>query len=209
MAKLKTDVFNTAKEKVGSVDLNEAVFGAEVKEHLFYDAVRYQMAKRRQGSHQTKGRTEVSGGGKKPFKQKGTGRARQGTTRAAQMRGGGVVFGPHNRDHSHKMPKKVRRAALKSALSRRVEEKAMTVFDAFEMETIKTKDFKAVMDNFGFDSLLLILDSPSDTVSRSARNLPGVTVLPVTGLNVYDSLNHKTLALTKSAVEGVVARLGE
>lgn len=209
MAKLKADVFNTAKKKVGSVDLDEAVFGAEVKEHLFYDAVRYQMARRRQGSHQTKGRTEVSGGGKKPFKQKGTGRARQGTTRAAQMRGGGVVFGPHNRDHSHKMPKKVRRAALKSALSRRVEEKAMTVFDAFEMEAIKTKDFKAVMDNFGFDSLLLVLDSPSDTVSRSARNLPGVTILPVTGLNVYDILNHKNLAMTKSAVEGVVARLGE
>lgn len=209
MAKLKADVFNTAKKKVGSVDLDEAVFGAEVKEHLFYDAVRYQMARRRQGSHQTKGRTEVSGGGKKPFKQKGTGRARQGTTRAAQMRGGGVVFGPHNRDHSHKMPKKVRRAALKSALSRRVEEKAITVFDAFEMETIKTKDFKAVMDNFGFDSLLLVLDSPSDNVSRSARNLPGVTVLPVTGLNVYDILNHKNLAMTKSAVEGVVARLGE
>lgn len=209
MAKLKADVFNTAKKKVGSVDLDEAIFGAEVKEHLFYDAVRYQMARRRQGSHQTKGRTEVSGGGKKPFKQKGTGRARQGTTRAAQMRGGGVVFGPHNRDHSHKMPKKVRRAALKSALSRRVEEKAMTVFDAFEMEAIKTKDFKAVMDNFGFDSLLLVLDSPSDNVSRSARNLPGVTVLPVTGLNVYDILNHKNLAMTKSAVEGVVARLGE
>ena len=209
MAKLKADVFTTAKKKVGSVDLDEAVFGAEVKEHLFYDAVRYQMARRRQGSHQTKGRTEVSGGGKKPFKQKGTGRARQGTTRAAQMRGGGVVFGPHNRDHSHKMPKKVRRAALKSALSRRVEEKAMTVFDAFEMEAIKTKDFKAVMDNFGFDSLLLVLDSPSDTVARSARNLPGVTVLPVTGLNVYDILNHKNLAMTKSAVEGVVARLGE
>ena len=209
MAKLKADVFNTAKEKVGSVTLDESIFGAEVKEHLFYDAVRYQMARRRQGSHQTKGRTEVSGGGKKPFKQKGTGRARQGTIRAAQMRGGGVVFGPHNRDHSHKMPKKVRRAALKSALSRRAEEKAITVFDAFEMEAIKTRDFKAVMDNFGFDSLLLVLDSPSDTVSRSARNLPGVTVLPVTGLNVYDILNHKNLAMTKSAVEGVVARLGE
>jgi len=209
MAKIKADVFNTAKEKVGSVTLDESIFGAEVKEHLFYDAVRYQMAKRRQGSHQTKGRTEVSGGGKKPFKQKGTGRARQGTIRAAQMRGGGVVFGPHNRDHSHKMPKKVRRAALKSALSRRAEEKAITVFDAFEMEAIKTRDFKAVMDNFGFDSLLLVLDSPSDTVSRSARNLPGVTVLPVTGLNVYDILNHTNLAMTKSAVEGVVARLGE
>mgnify|MGYP001465627344 FL=1 len=208
MAKLKADVFNTAKEKVGSVDLDESIFGAEVKEHLFYDAVRYQMARRRQGSHQTKGRSEVSGGGKKPFKQKGTGRARQGTTRAAQMRGGGVVFGPHNRDHSHKMPKKVRRAALKSALSRRTEEKALTVFDAFEMEAIRTKDFKAVMDNFGFDDLLLVIDSPSDTVARSARNLPGVTILPVTGLNVYDILNHKNLALTKSAVEGVVARLG-
>ncbi len=208
MAKLKADVFNTAKEKVGSVNLDESIFGAEVKEHLFYDAVRYQMARRRQGSHQTKGRTEVSGGGKKPFKQKGTGRARQGTSRAAQRRGGGVVVGPHVRDHSHKLPKKVRRAALKSALSRRTEEKALTVFDAFEMDAIKTKDFKAVMDNFGFDDLLLVLGSPDDVVSRSASNLPGVTVLPVTGLNVYDILNHKHLALTKSAVEGVVARLG-
>ena len=102
----------------------------------------------------------------------------------------------------------MRRAALKSALSRRTEEKALTVFDAFEMEAIRTKDFKAVMDNFGFDDLLLVIDSPSDTVARSARNLPGVTILPVTGLNVYDILNHKNLALTKSAVEGVVARLG-
>ncbi len=208
MAKLKTDVFNTAKEKVGSINLDESIFGTEVKEHLFYDAVRYQMAKRRQGSHQTKGRTQVSGGGKKPFKQKGTGRARQGTIRAAQMRGGGVVFGPHNRDHSHKMPKKVRRSALKSALSRRTEEKALTVFDAFEMEAIKTKAFKAVMDNFGFGDLLLVLDSPNDVVARSARNLPGVTVVPVTGLNVYDILNHKNLAMTSSAVEGIVARLG-
>jgi large subunit ribosomal protein L4 len=208
MAKLKTDVFNTAKEKVGSINLDESIFGAEVKEHLFYDAVRYQMAKRRQGSHQTKGRTQVSGGGKKPFKQKGTGRARQGTIRAAQMRGGGVVFGPHNRDHSHKMPKKVRRAALKSALSRRTEEKALTVFEAFEMESIKTKAFKSIMDTFGFGDLLLVLDSPNDVISRSARNLPGVTIVPVTGLNVYDILNHKNLAMTSSAVEGVVARLG-
>jgi large subunit ribosomal protein L4 len=208
MAKLKADVFNTAKEKVGSISLDESVFGAEIKEHLFYDAVRYQMAKRRQGSHQTKGRTQVSGGGKKPFKQKGTGRARQGTIRAVQMRGGGVVFGPHNRDHSHKMPKKVRRAAIKAALSRRTEEKALTVFENFEMDAIKTKAFKAVMDNFGFEDLLLVLDSPNDVVSRSARNLPGVTVIPVTGLNVYDILNHKNLALTSSAVDGIVARLG-
>lgn len=208
MAKLKTDVFNTAKEKVGSISLDESIFGAEVKEHLFYDAVRYQMAKRRQGSHQTKGRTQVSGGGRKPFKQKGTGRARQGTSRAAQMRGGGVVFGPHNRDHSHKMPKKVRRAAIKSALSRRTEEKALTVFENFEMDAIKTKAFKAVMDNFGFEDLLLVLDAPNDVVARSARNLPGVTVIPVTGLNVYDILNHKNLALTSSAVDGIVARLG-
>jgi large subunit ribosomal protein L4 len=204
----KVDVYNTEKKKVGEVDLADTIFGTEVKEHLFYAAVRYQMAARRSGTHQTKGRTQVSGGGKKPYRQKGTGRARQGTTRAVQFRGGGVVHGPHNRSHAHNLPKKVRAAALKSALSRRTEENAVTVFDAFEMNEIKTKAFADVMNKFEFEDLLLVLHEKDDKVYRSARNIPGVKVLPVAGLNVYDILDHKNLALTTSAIDAVVARLG-
>jgi large subunit ribosomal protein L4 len=204
----KVDIYNTAKKKVGEVDLADAIFGAEVKEHLFYAAVRYQMAARRAGTHATKGRTQVSGGGRKPYRQKGTGRARQGTIRAVQFRGGGVVHGPHNRSHAHNLPKKVRAAALRSALSRRTEENAVTVFDAFEMTEIKTKAFADVMNKFEFDDLLLVLHEKDDKVYRSARNIPGVKVLPVAGLNVYDILDHKNLALTTSAIDAVVARLG-
>lgn len=201
------DVYNTSRDKVGDLQLDDAIFGAEVKEHLFYSAVRYQMAKRRQGSHKVKGRSEVSGGGRKPFKQKGTGRARQGTTRAPHMRGGGVVFGPQLRDHSHKMPKKVRAAALRSALSRRVEESAFTVFDAFQTDG-KTRSFAGVLKTFEFNDLLLIVADKDDNVSRSARNIPGVKVLPVAGLNVYDILDHTNVAATKDAVSGITARLG-
>lgn len=201
-------VYNTAKEEVGSVDLSDAVFGVEVKEHLFWTVVRYQLAKRRQGTHKVKNRAEVSGGGKKPFKQKGTGRARAGTTRAVHWRGGGRAFGPTPRDHGHKINKKVRRSALKSALSRRVEEGGLTVFDAFDLPGIKTKDFVNVMTSFGFDDLLLVLPAKDDNVCLSARNVPGVTVLPVEGLNVYDILRHKNVAVTTAAVDGIVARLG-
>jgi len=205
----KVDVYSMAKKKVGEIDLSDSIFGTEVKEHLFHAAVRYQMAAARTGSHSTKGRTDVRGGGRKPWKQKGTGRARQGTRSAPQFRTGGVVHGPHVRSHAHKLPKKVRRAALKSALSRRTEENALTVFDAFEMKEIKTKSFIDVMKKFDFDDLLLVLSESDDAVLRSARNIPGVKVLPVAGLNVYDILDHKNLALTQSAVEAVVARLGE
>jgi large subunit ribosomal protein L4 len=201
-------VYNTEKEEVGSLDLADAVFGTEVKEHLFWTVVRYQLAKRRQGTHKVKNRAEVSGGGKKPFRQKGTGRARAGTTRAVHWRGGGRAFGPTPRDHGHKVNKKVRRAALKSALSRRTEEGALTVFDAFTMPEIKTKEFVSVMTTFGFDDLLLVLSTKDETVAKSARNVQGVTVLPVDGLNVYDILRHKNVAITKDAVDGIVARLG-
>jgi large subunit ribosomal protein L4 len=201
------DVYNLKKKKVGSADLSDAVFGVEVKEHLFYSAVRYQMAARRAGTHSTKGRSDVRGGGRKPYRQKGTGRARQGTLSAVQYRSGGVVHGPHPRSHAHKMPKKVRRAALKSALSRRAEENAVTVFDAFELSEIKTKGFVDVMKAFEMDEVLLVLPELDDTVARSARNIPGVKVLPVAGLNVYDILDHKNLAITTAAVDAVVARL--
>ena len=200
-------IYNTQKEEVGSIDLAPEIFGVEVREHLFYEAVRYQLAKRRSGNHSTKGRAEISGGGKKPYRQKGTGRARQGTTRAPQWRGGGVVHGPHQRSHNLKMNKKALKAALCAALSRRCEESALTVFDSFEMTEIKTKAFKNVMNTFSFDSLLLVTDRNDENVVRSARNLPNVKVIPVDGLNVYDILKHRNLALTKEAVAAVSKRL--
>ncbi|MCB9793334.1 MAG: 50S ribosomal protein L4 [Alphaproteobacteria bacterium] len=201
------DVFSIQNEKVGEIELPNEVFGAEVKEHLFYTVVRQQLANRRAGTHKVKGRAEVSGGGAKPFRQKGTGRARQGTSRAPQMRGGGIVHGPVPRDHGHKVPKKVRRAALRSALSRRVEESALTVLDAFELEAIKTKDFADVLKRFGFEDLLLVLPEKDEVIVRSARNIPNVKVLPVVGLNVYDVLDHKNVAVTKAAVDALVDRL--
>ncbi len=204
----KVDVVNLDKKSVGSVELDETVFGVEVKEHLFHAAVRYQLAKRRAGTHQVKERADVRGGGRKPYRQKGTGRARQGTRRAPQFRGGGIVHGPRTRSHEHGMPKKVRKAALKSALSRRCEEQHLTVFDAFELTEIKTKHVQKVLETFGFEDLLLILPEKNDSVWRSARNIPGVTVLPVEGLNVYDVLKHQNLALTREAVDKVTERLG-
>ncbi|MDG1481872.1 MAG: 50S ribosomal protein L4 [Myxococcota bacterium] len=203
------DIHNTSRETVGSIELNDAVFGAEVKEHLFHTVVRYQMAKRRAGTHAVKGRAQVAGGGKKPYRQKGTGRARQGTVSAPHYRGGGVVHGPHPRSHAHKLPKKVRAAALRCALSRRCEESALTVFDAFTLPETKTKLFAGVMNTFEFGDLLLVIDGKDETVLKSARNLPKVTVLPVEGLNVYDILKHRNLAMTSAAVEKITARLGE
>ncbi len=203
------DIHNTSRETVGSIELNDAVFGAEVKEHLFHTVVRYQMAKRRSGTHAVKGRAQVAGGGKKPYRQKGTGRARQGTVSAPHYRGGGVVHGPHPRSHAHKLPKKVRAAALRCALSRRCEESALTVFDAFTLPETKTKLFAGVMNTFEFGDLLLVIDGKDETVLKSARNLPKVTVLPVEGLNVYDILKHRNLAMTSAAVEKITARLGE
>ena len=221
-------MFNTQKEEVGTVELADSVFGVEVREHLFYEAVRYQLAKRRSGTHATKSRSMVSGGGKKPFRQKGTGRARAGTTRAPHWRGGGVVHGPHPRSHALQMNKKARKAALCAALSRRCEEEALTIFDDFTVSEVKTKAFKSVMSSFSFDDLLLIFPAfvPSadasddeiasqkaahfakyDAVYRSGRNLPKVTVLSVDGLNVYDVLKHKNLALTQEAAQQITGRM--
>lgn len=202
------DVYNTDREKVGSIDLDDKIFGAEVKEHLFHTVVRYQLAKRRAGTHKAKGRAEISGGGRKPFRQKGTGRARQGTTRAPHMRGGGVAHGPRPRNHAHKLPKKVRQAALRCALSRRTEESHLTVFDSIELPEIKTRQVSDLMGRFEVKNLLIVLSEKNENVVRSARNIPGVTVLPVAGLNVYDILRHEDIAITRDAVDLVVARLG-
>jgi large subunit ribosomal protein L4 len=201
------DLYNSAREKVGTVDLDERVFAAEVKEHLFHTVVRYQLAARRAGTHATKQRAMVAGGGKKPWRQKGTGRARQGSSRAPHWRGGGSVFGPHPRSHSFMLPKKVRRAALRSALSRRFGEQALYVLDQVALPEVKTRHFQAFMKSFGFESLLLVTAQEDDAVRLASRNIPGVTVLPVAGLNVYDVLRHRNIALTAPAIAPIVERL--
>ena len=205
-------VFNINKEEIEKIELSESVFGAEVREWLFYDAVRYQMAKRRAGTHAVKSRSQVSGGGRKPFRQKGTGRARAGTTRAVHWKGGGVVHGPQVRSHGHKMNKKAHKAALIAALSRRCEEGALTVLEAFQMEKPQTKAFQSVLEKFEVQNDLLLVtgadNEKNDAVYKSARNLDNVTILPVAGLNVYDILKHQNLAMTKSAIAEVTERLG-
>lgn len=202
------DVYNANREKVSQLELDDAVFGAEVKEHLFYAVVRYQLAARRQGTHSTKGRAEISGGGKKPWRQKGTGRARQGSSRSPHWRGGGVVFGPKPRDYSFKLNKKVRQSALRSALSRRLQENALVVLESLELPEIKTRQVVDFMNRFEMPEVLVVIAGRDDNVERSARNLKGVKVLSVEGLNVYDVLDHRNLVMTRGAVEAVTQRLG-
>jgi large subunit ribosomal protein L4 len=202
------DLYNIGHEKVGELELDDAVFGVPVREHLLYAAVRYQRAKARAGTHKTKMRSEVRGGGKKPWRQKGTGRARQGTTRAPQWRGGGTVFGPRVRDHSFKLNKRVRRAALRSALSRRVEEGSAVVLDGLTLPSGKTREFTAFMERFSLSSVLVVVAGTDPFVDRSTRNLQGVAVLEAPGLNVYDILRHPALVLTADAVALITERLG-
>jgi len=204
----KIDVFNQNHETVSRVDLDDQIFAVEPKEHLFHLMVRYQLAKRRLGTHKVKGRAEVSGGGKKPWRQKGTGRARQGTSRATHWRGGGVVHGPVLRSHAIEVPKKVRSAALKAALSRRVEDGTFWVLDKIAIDEAKTRKFVEILRAFGWGKVLVVLPEKDDTILLSSRNIPGVTVLPAVGLNVYDILQHQHLVLTLGALERVVERLG-
>jgi large subunit ribosomal protein L4 len=201
------DIYDTNREAVGSIDLEATVFGVEVREHLFHAVVRYQLAKRRQGTHATKGRALISGGGKKPFRQKGTGRARAGTTRAPHWRGGGVVHGPHYRSHAHKLPKRTRRAALCAALSRRVEENKLTVFQSLALPEIRTRQVCDLLARFEMSKVLLVTAGADDNLERSARNIPGVTVLQVAGVNVYDVLKHDHLAITVEAAAALAQRL--
>jgi large subunit ribosomal protein L4 len=207
----KIDIYNPDKKKVGEIELADAVFGTEVREHLLYAAVRYQRAKARAGTHKSKQRSDVRGGGRKPWRQKGTGRARQGSIRSPQWRGGGTVFGPVVRSHAMKLNKQVRSAALCSALSRRVAEKAVLVLDDLVLPEIKTRQITEFMKRFELGDMLLVTTSggPADTnLERSARNLGSVTLIRPEGVNVYDVLLHKNLVLTRSAVEHLTARLG-
>lgn len=202
------DVYNQKREKVAEVALSEEVFAAPIKEDLMFATVRYQLAKKRQGTHKVKGRAEVRGGGKKPWRQKGTGRARQGTTRSPQWRGGGVVHGPTPRSYAFKLNKKVRRAALRAALSQRVAQGSVVVLDDLKLPEIKTRHVKALLDTFELKDALVVMPEKDDTVALSARNLPNVTYLPVEGVNVRDVLHRGTLVMTKAAAEALTQRLG-
>lgn len=196
------DVVDMENQKVGQVSLDDAVFGAPVKPHLVHEVVVMQLKNRRQGTASTKRRSEVSGGGRKPWRQKGTGRARQGSIRAPQWRHGGIVFGPKPRDYSYLVPKPVRRAALCSALSAKVQEGNVIVLDRLTLERISTKAFRRILGALGTDDkkTLVILPGKEETISLSARNLPNVKILPVKGLNVYDVLLHEKLVVTRESL---------
>jgi large subunit ribosomal protein L4 len=200
------DVYNTKKEKVGEIGLNEAVFNLDVKEHLLHDVVRLQRATKRAGTACTKTRVEVRGGGAKPWRQKGTGRARAGSRRSPLWRGGGVTFGPKPRDFSFKLNKKVRKQALAMAMSARFQEGNMMVLDGFSMDAIKTKDFVNIMNTLEVDNGLIVIDGINDTLYKSSRNVNGFKVLPADGLNVYDILLHKKLVLVQPVIENLEKR---
>ena len=194
-------VYNIEGKEVGSIELNEAVFGVEVNEHLVHMAVVNQLANNRQGTQSAKTRSEVSGGGRKPWRQKGTGHARQGSTRSPQWTGGGVVFAPKPRDYSFKMNKKEKRAALCSALSSKVAESQIIVLDEFKLDEIKTKKFVEVMNNLKASKALVVLEGENKNVVLSGRNIPTVKVTATNEINTYDVLKYETLVVTKAAVE--------
>ena len=196
------DVLSKEGTKVSSIELNQDIFGIEPNQHVLFEAVQLQRASLRQGNHAVKNRSAVRGGGRKPFKQKGTGNARQGTIRAPQFRGGGVVFGPTTRSYSFSMPKKMRKLALRSALSAKVNEEVLQVIDHLEMEAPKTKEFLTVLGNLGAaKKVLLVLENKDEVVEKSARNIPGVTVLTPAGLNVLDILSANHVIFTEGAIK--------
>ena len=196
-------VYNIEGKEVGTIDLNDAVFGVEVNEHLVHMAVVSQLANKRQGTQKAKTRSEVSGGGRKPWRQKGTGHARQGSTRAPQWTGGGVVFAPTPRDYSFKLNKKERRAALKSALTSRVEEKKFIVVDEINFDEIKTKKFQDVLNNLSVSKALVVLEDGNKNAELSARNIADVKTAKTNTINVYDILKYNTVIATKAAVKAI------
>ena len=194
-------VYNMEGKEVGTIELNDAVFGVEVNEHLVHMAVVQQLANNRQGTQKAKTRSEVSGGGRKPWRQKGTGHARQGSTRSPQWTGGGVVFAPKPRDYSFKMNKKEKRIALLSALSSKVADNKIVVLDAFNLDEVKTKKFAEVMSNLKVDKALVVIEGENKNVVLSGRNIPTVKVSATNEINTYDVLKYETLVVTKAAVE--------
>ena len=194
-------VYNIEGKEVGSIELNDAVFGVEINEHLVHMAVVNQLANNRQGTQSAKTRSEVSGGGRKPWRQKGTGHARQGSTRSPQWTGGGVEFAPKPRDYSFKMNKKEKRIALLSALSSKVADNKIVVLDAFNLDEVKTKKFAEVMSNLKVDKALVVIEGENKNVVLSGRNIPTVKVSATNEINTYDVLKYETLVVTKAAVE--------
>ena len=204
----KIAVYDINRNQVAERDLSDLVFNTEVKEYLIHDMVRYQLAARRQGTAACKNRTAVAGGGRKPYRQKGTGNARQGSSRAPNHVGGGIVFGPTPRSYAFKLNKKVKKAALRSALSARFKEERLAVLNEITLEAISTKQFIQVLDRFGLDKVLFVVEGENRNLELSARNLPNVKVLKAEGVNVYDLMHYPNLVLTDGAVdqlEGVLA----
>ncbi len=196
-------VYNMEGKEVGTMELNDAVFGVEVNEHLVHMAVLQQLANNRQGTQKAKTRSEVSGGGRKPWRQKGTGHARQGSTRAPQWTGGGVVFAPVPRDYSFKMNKKEKRAALKSVLTAKVQENKVVILDELKFDDIKTKAMVNVLNNVKAEKAIVVLKENDEKVVLSARNIADVQTTLVNTINVYDILKHNTLVMTKDAVQAI------
>jgi large subunit ribosomal protein L4 len=202
------DVYDIERNVIGQLELSESIFAVPVKPHVMHEVVLYQLAKRRAGTAKTKGRSEVSGGGKKPWRQKGTGRARAGTSRSPIWRGGGTIHGPQPRSYEMRVPKKVRRLALKMALSQKLLDQGLTVLDKLELERIKTKDFAAILERFELGKTLLVLSRQDEKVEKSARNLSQVKILRSEGLNVYDLLDYHDVLLTQESVGKIEETLG-
>jgi len=202
-----TDVKNSKNEKVGDVELPDSIFGIEVKPYIIHDIVKMQLANRRAGTACTKTRAEVSGSNAKPWRQKGTGRARAGQKRSPLWRGGGTTFGPKPRDYSYTLPRKVRKLGLCMALSSRFAEENLLVVDNFQMDRIKTSDFVEIMKNFDFDNALIVTAVSNENLEKSSRNVYGFKVMHSGGLNVYDILLHKKIILTKDSIGQLEARL--
>ena len=200
-------VYDIENNRISEIDLSDAVFGAEVNEDAIYEVVRMQMASRRRGTASTKGRSDVSGGGKKPWRQKGTGRARAGHSRSPIWRGGGIIFGPTPRSYSFKLPKKVRRVALISALSMKFKEEKMIILRDFPMEEIKTKRFREVIERFGLSKVLFVIDGSQPILEKSSRNIKEVKMVRSEGINVYDLLKYDHVVLLEPSVKKIEGAL--
>jgi len=199
----KIEIIDIQRQKVAEMEVDDRLLNATEKAHLVYDLVRWQLACRRSGTVATKERSDVSGGGKKPWKQKGTGRARSGHSRSPLWRGGGTVFGPQPRDYSYRLPKKVREAGLIAALSSKFKEEKLVVLDRFGLEGVRTRRFQEALKTLGISSALIVIDGADAILEKSARNVPGVQVLQVQGLNVHDILRHEHLVFLRSSLEKV------
>ena len=197
----KIDILNIRRQKVSELEVDDRLLRQADKPHLIYDVVRMQLASRRRGTASTKERSFISGGGKKPWRQKGTGRARVGSTRSPLWRGGGTVFGPHPRHYSYRLPKKVRQAALRSALSAKLREEKFLVLDNFDLGEIRTKKFVEVLKQLGIASALIVIEGHNDILEKSARNVPWVQVTPCEGLNVHDILRFEHVIFLRSSLE--------